>query len=580
MLRLVAQLFVALAWVAFLPLSLLRRFWPLRAGTYVMVEIDGRVVDFGEARRLFDFGRPRATSTFALRKLVDEVAADDRVAGLLVVIKSMRGGMATATALRGVLADARAKRRDVVVHLPVGGGTKEYYVASAASRVLLGPQAHLSCVGFVSSSMYVKRALDRAGVTPEVYAQGEFKSAGETLVRDGMSDANREQVGAVLDGMHGALVGAIAEGRGVDRERASALVDDAPYHAARAVEAKLVDGVAYEDEVPARIGAPDASHDAHAKGAPIVFAGPYLASRRALAMRSVLRRPIIGVLSIRGVIAGGTPLPFGPMATDERIIATIRAARASRRVVGVVLRVDSPGGSALASDRIHHELVQLAAEKPLVACFGDVAASGGYYVAAAAHAIVAQPTTITGSIGVVATRIVLEPLLSRLGVVAQVVQRGARAHHLAPTQPFGEEDRAVIDRELAAFYTTFVGIVAAGRKRSQDEIDAVARGRVWTGADAHARGLVDVLGGFDAALDAVRARIGRGAARLEPAALRSPRSPLPPLDLPAKRAAELACAASTLLARAPLLAGAIDLRALAMANEPVLAYCREAITIR
>ena len=569
MLRLIAQLFVAIVWSLFLPFALLRRFWPLKKGTYVLVEIDGAVADVTPPPRLLDFRRPRPLSLYALGKIVDAIVEDDRVAGLVVVVKSFRGGMATATSLRAVLARVRTARRDLVVHLPNGGGTKELYVATVASRVYLGPQASLAAVGFLSATLYVKRALDKAGVGAEVYAEGAYKSAGEQLVREGMSDANREQITAILDGMHGTLVDAIASGRNVERDRAVALVDDAPYHGERAVAAQLVDATAYEDELPARIGGE--------KPASIGIAAPYIASRRALRMRVVLRRPVIGVIPIHGIISGATPLPFGPMATDERIIAAIRAARADRRVVGVVLHIDSPGGSALASDRIHHELVQLAAEKPLVACFADVAASGGYYVAAAAHAIVAQPTTITGSIGVVATRFVLEPLLSRVGVVTEIIKRGAHAHFLGAALPFDADDRVVLDRELAAFYRAFVGIVATGRKRTPAEIEKVAQGRVWTGADAHARALVDRLGGFDVALDDVRARIGRGAAFLEPAIVRAPRRGLPPLDLPRKRANEILGAAGALL-----LDAGFDARALVLAatREPVLAFSADAIAIR
>jgi protease-4 len=209
--------------------------------------------------------------------------------------------------------------------------------------------------------------------------------------------------------------------------------------------------------------------------------------------------------------------------TDDRVMSAIRRAREDKRVLGVILHIDSPGGSALASDRMHHELVRLAKEKPLVACMANVAASGGYYVAVAAHTIVAQPTTITGSIGVVAARLVLEPLLERLGVSTEVVKRGAHADLMMPTRPLTSEEREVLQRELEGVYRAFVGVVAEGRKRTFEEIDALAQGRVWSGADAHARGLVDELGGFDTALDLVRARIGKAGGSAEPVVIRPSR---------------------------------------------------------
>src|ERR1019366_4880228 len=190
-------------------------------------------------------------------------------------------------------------------------------------------------------------------------------------------------------------------------------------------------------------------------------------------------------------------------------------------------------------DRIHHELVQLAAEKPLVACMGNVEARGGDYGAAPAHPIVAQPATIPGSIGVPAGPPVVEPLLARLGVTTEVLQRGAHARLLDPLLPLGDDDRAALARELEHIYRAFVAAVAAGRRRPVAEIEPLAQGRVWTGADAHANGLVDRLGGFEDALEVLRGRIGRGADGLRVVVVRPPRKPFPVLDPPEQKAARL-----------------------------------------
>jgi protease-4 len=269
---------------------------------------------------------------------------------------------------------------------------------------------------------------------------------------------------------------------------------------------------------------------------------------------------------VHGAIAGQGAMTQS-LATDERVIAAVRKARRDPRVRGVVLHVDSPGGSALASDRMHHELEQLAAEKPLVACMANVAASGGYYVAAPAHTIVAQPTTITGSIGVVAARVVVEPLLAKLGIHTDVVKRGARSDIFEPTRHLDDAERAAFERELEGTYRAFLGVVARGRKRPIEEIHKVAQGRVWSGADAANVGLVDVLGGFEEALDRARALIGGAqAASLEPAIVRGGRTPIPPLD-PPKRAA--------LVEAIAMVAGyiGIDPVALGLLRDPVLAYC-------
>jgi protease-4 len=580
-----SRLLGALFRLLFLPLALFRRARAVPAGTYVAVEIDGRVTDVIAARRFWEIWRARshATSLYALGKLVDTIAADDNVRGLLVTLKAIRGGMATATSLRAVLARARAAGREVVVHMPLGADTKELYVASVADRVYAGPQALLAPLGFASPTRYLRSALDRAGIEPDVLAVGRYKSAGEQLVRDEMSEAQREQLGALLDVFYTQVVAAFAEGRNITRERAQLLIDGAPYRAADAVAAGLIDGAAYEDEIPALLAqkpaagaAPSASGPTASSEAPprarIVEAARYGQLVRATQVFRPRRRGIVGVIQVHGAIAGETAGYGQSLATDERVIAAVRQARSDARVRGVILHVDSPGGSALASDRMHHELVQLAAEKPLVCCMANVAASGGYYVAAAAHAIVAQPTTITGSIGVVSARIVVEPLLERLGVHTEILKRGARADLLEPTRRLERDEREAMQRELEGVYQAFVRIVADGRKRPLDEIERLAQGRVWAGADAAKHGLVDALGGFDEALARTRALIGGDAPEsLEPAILRGGRKPPPPLDPPRKAAAELLRGLASLAADAGLDAP-LDFAPLAFGRDPVLAW--------
>jgi protease-4 len=328
-----------------------------------------------------------------------------------------------------------------------------------------------------------------------------------------MSEPQREQLEALVESFYGSLVEAVVLGRRTDETKARELIDHAPYMGARAVSAGLADAAVYDDGLLERLS------PSGAKG--LVPAARYL-RRRDLRLGSLGSAGVIGVIHVHGAIvqSGGPPWTT---ATDDRVMSAIRLARESKRVIGVILHVDSPGGSALASDRIHHELVRLAGSKPLVACMANVAASGGYYVAAAAHAIVAQPTTITGSIGVVAARLAVDPLLAKLGVFTEVIKRGARADFAHATRTLTPEERELLERELETVYRAFVGVVAEGRKKTFDEIDALAQGRVWSGVDAHARGLVDVLGGFDTALELVRARIGKGAENAEPVVLRAPR---------------------------------------------------------
>ncbi len=557
-----------------LPLRRLLRARAAPKGAYLTIDIDGAVVDVAASRpfwqRVLRSGRPRPLVLHDLSDLIDAMRTDARVRGIVLTIKSLGAGMATATSLRALLMRLRAANKEIVVHLPLGGDTKELYVASAASKIFVGPQATLAPLGFATSVRYIKGALAKAGLVPQIVARGEYKSAGEQLVRDTMSDAQREQLEAIQEVFYAQLLLAIGEGRKVDREAARAIVDGAPYRAERAIEVGLVDGAAYEDELPAKIAGEGGGR------ATLVSAQRYLARVRRARLPAIRLPSVVGVIPVHGAISsqgfmGGSGLGGG--ATDESLIAIVRAARANRRVKSVVLHVDSPGGSALASDRIHHEIEQLAKEKPVVACFANVAASGGYYVAAPAHEIVAQPTTITGSIGVVAARIVLEPLLKRIGVVTETVKRGVRSDMLDPARALTDDERGALGRELDGMYRAFVSIVARGRDQSIEAIEKVAEGRVWSGAAASGKRLVDTLGGFEEALASARRRAGDEDGALVPMVLRAPRGAIPPLDPPAQAARA---------ALETLAAFGLDtsLFALAGARDRVLLWCELATWIR
>jgi protease-4 len=558
-------------WALLLPLHAIRRLAArVPRGTYLVLEVDGAIAEAPSTRRVWPASARRAFSLHDLTTLIDEAARDPRVRGLLVVIKSIRGGFATATSFRQALQNARTKGKHVAVHLPYGGGTKEAYVGVVADRVILGPQAAFAPVGVLSSMRYVRGALDRAGIVPEVHARGRYKTAAEAFEKTTMSDAQSEQLGALLDGLHAEIVSAISSGRAIDVARARSIIDNAPYVGEEAVHAGLADDVAYEDEVPSRLS--DEGRSARLRRADTYFRG-----RTALRPRALASAGAIAVVSVHGTIVDGVAVPFGALAPGDRIIAAVRRVRAHPLVRGVVLHVDSPGGSALASDRIHHELSLLAAQKPLVACMGDVAASGGYYVSAAAHEIVAQPMTITGSIGVIGARFVIDPLLARLGIVTHVLQRGAHARLQRPLLALDADDKRAIDREIERIYQAFLRVVAVSRGRSVSEIEPLAQGRVWLGGEAHRNGLVDRLGGLDSALEAVRSRIGRGAARLRVVAVHPPRRPSP-FFFEGTEPKAMRVIAHAIDAAARGLD--FDASILALVSESVLAWCPSASTLR
>ena len=267
----------------------------------------------------------------------------------------------------------------------------------------------------------------------------------------------------------------------------------------------------------------------------LVKAAMYLALSRVMRFEGVSGAPRVGVIEVRGAIVSSSQSSMGGVADARRVGAAIRAARANPRVGAVVLYVDSRGGSALGSDMIAHEVERLKEKKPVVAYFSDVAASGGYYVAALAQEIIAQPLTVTGSIGVIAMRLLASRMLEKLGLNHEVIRRGERADMLSPFRGWSEEERAAFNREIDGSYNDFVGIVARGRKRDFSEIEPLARGRVYAGVDAHELGLVDHLGGLDVAIARARSLAGskladRPVVIAPPRGTVEPPEPAPPIQ--------------------------------------------------
>jgi protease IV len=552
LLVLIANLLLLVVW----PLRAVRRARAAPRGAWLEIEIDGGLWEV--PRRLpFWVRGPRKLALESVRQLSRLAGDDPRVQGLLFTIKHLRAGSATATSLRQILGDARAAGKRVAVYLPQGGGTRELYVASAADLVIVGAETLLSPLGFAVEVHYFRELFDKLGVEPDVLARGRYKTAGEPLTARRMSEPQREQIDALLDVAWDVLIEALASGRKVERATAERWVNEGPWLARGAVEQGLADAVCYPDEL-ARTLAPDAE-----QGAKIVAGGRYARRRTAKFLR-FFRPARIGVIEVHGPIVSAAAPTLLPMAVEKIVVDAAKRALEDRKVRGVVVHIDSPGGSALASDRMLHAIRALAEKKPVVAYMGDTAASGGYMVAVGAHSIIAQPTSVTGSIGVVTARFVVQPLLAKLGIGVEAVKRGAHAdmhssaRHLAPGQ------RATLERLIEQVYRSFLAAVARGRGRPEAEIEPLAGGRVWSGRDALAHGLVDQLGGFDLALAETRKRIGDGAEELEPIVVTPAHVPTPLSVLP-----------RLLRASIPGLSPALELAALSRTGrrEPAWAWC-------
>lgn len=510
------------------PLIVLRRWRSRRGSGWVRVQVQRQLSQLprpvSPLRRVLQRRMPPPpTALSELRTLTDALARDPHARGLLLSIPHLAAGWASCEDLRGLLVALRGRGKRVVVHLREGGGQREMLVASGADEVLMSPGAQLQLLGVSAQAPYFGGLFEHLGVRAQVQAVGDFKTAGERFERRGMSEAQRAQVTELLQAAQTRLLRALGE-RPLRDAAVDALFERGLWPAADAMEVGLVDGLVYEDGLPERLGL--------AKGQSPVAAGAYLAVARARVWRPVLTQPYIAVVPIHGAISMGvSPLRSGGTAL-EPTLARLRAVALDSRAVGVLLDVDSPGGSALASDLIHHEVERLAADKPVVARFGEVAASGGYYVAAAARRIVAQPLSVTGSIGVISGKLVAQAALERHGVRIETLRMAPHADMFGLARPWSEDERGLLEKELGAIYRGFLEVVARGRQRTVEEVEAWAGGRVWSGERAEALGLVDRLGDFEVAMEELRALLPglspRARAQLRARLAEPPPGPLRP----------------------------------------------------
>jgi protease IV len=451
----------------------------------------------------------------ALRDVVAAIhraAEDPRVAGLIARVQLAASPPAVVQELREAIAAFSAVKPSLA-WAETYPGTLSYYLASAFGEVWMAPSGSVGLIGFASNATFLRDALAKAGIEAQFVARGEYKSAANLFTEDGFTDAHREAVTRMLESLQEQVWQAVAQSRKIDPAALDELADRAPLLRDDAVASGLVDRIGFRDEAYARIaelvGVEDVSDE---ESPPRLYLARYAGAARARLAPPMppvpgrRTKPTLAVVTIDGAIVNGRGGPqFLPLGTSnvggDTIAAALREAAADDSVSAIVLRVDSPGGSVTASETIWRE-VKRARErgKPVVASMGSVAASGGYYVSMGADAIVADPGTITGSIGVITGKLVVRDLKDRLGVGSDTVRTNANADAWSVDAPFTPQQRAHREAEADLFYTDFVTRAAEGRNLTIEAVEVVARGRVWTGADALARGLVDELGGFRTAV--------------------------------------------------------------------------------
>ncbi|MFF4775075.1 signal peptide peptidase SppA [Microtetraspora fusca] len=431
---------------------------------------------------------------------------DPRVRAVIVKVGGHPLGLAMVQELRTALLHLRAAGKLTVAFAETFGefaaGTVPYYLASACERVYLQPSGDLGLTGISLEQRFVRDALAKAGVEYQLGQRYEYKTAANMFTENHMTDAHRESVTRIAESVTEQIVNGIADARSLTPERVRELIDQGPFVGAEALEAGLVDALKYRDEVYS-----ETVGDAHLLYVSRYARGP-LPKKLPHPGEHVVAL-VHGLGAIRLGRSGRSPLGGGASMGSDTICAALRSARRDDRVKAIVFRVDSPGGSYVASDAIWREVVLARkAGKPVVVSMGDLAASGGYFVSMAADVIVAQPGTLTGSIGVFGGKPVVGELLGKIGVVTEMVAEGANAGMFSPTREFSGQQWDRVNAWLDRIYEDFVGKVAQGRGLDRDRAHELARGRVWTGADALESRLVDELGGLEDALALARKKAG------------------------------------------------------------------------
>ena len=442
-----------------------------------------------------------------IRNAFKKAAKDDRIRAIVLRCGGLSVGWGKAQEIRWAIEEFKESGKPVVAFLQVGSSL-DYLIASAADQVFLTPEGFLDVKGLRAEVSFYKNTLQKLGVTAELFQSGKYKAAVEPLMRTSMSDEFREVLNSVLDEVYGQFLESIGSSRGKSIEELKGILDSGPFSPPQALEAGLVDGLHYEDEffdaLKERLGLEDLNRLRLRQYRSVSLASLGLSGEHRIAL----------VYAVGSILRGKdeTESFFGAdILGSDSFSQTLREVKDNDDIEAVVVRIDSPGGDAFASDQIWREMNRLSARKPLIVSFSDAAASGGYYIAMANAPIVAYPGTMTGSIGAYYGKLNLRGLYEKIGINKEIITRGRFAAIDSDYRGFAPEERDKLRQELEVLYRNFVQKVADARQREWDDIHQIAQGRVWMGSQAKGNGLVDEIGGLDRAIE-----MAKEAAGLEP----------------------------------------------------------------
>ncbi|MCG9129043.1 signal peptide peptidase SppA [Candidatus Poribacteria bacterium] len=487
---------------------------------YVEFTLSGTFTDTRDVNFL---GTASSKTLRSLFRKLDTLKNDEEIAGIIFKIGSIGIGWGNLQEIRTKLIELGKSGKEMICYLE-GGGNAEYLLATTMDRIVLMPTGSLNLTGLRSEILFFKGLLEKLDIEADMLSMGEFKSGVEPYIRDTMSDSFRESMTGLLDDLYTQMLEKIAAGRnGITPERAAELIDNGPFVAQEAHNFSLVDDLLYYDQLLENIK--NQQHEDEL----VEVVEPDNKKRKMPNMNSFTglmqffsmlnppqrarRRPAANQLAL--IYASGPILPnlgssFSTMSviTPKSLSKAFQKARSDDSVKVVVLRVDSPGGSAVASDLIWREVMLTQREKPVVVSMANVAASGGYYISMAAGTIVAHPGTLTGSIGVYGGKLNMKGLYNKLGLKKEIITYGKNATIYSDYGNFSPTERERIQKMMHTIYHEFVDKAALGRNMSFEEIDKIAQGRVWTGKQAKELGLIDELGGLDTAISIAKKKAG------------------------------------------------------------------------
>ncbi|MGB2692403.1 MAG: signal peptide peptidase SppA [Thermodesulfobacteriota bacterium] len=484
-------------------------FGTFEKANFVEIHLSGEISEEEEKSLLPTIGAKKKLTLWDIEKIFSGIERSPRVKGVVVKIRDLKVGFARANLIRARLSELRAGGKKILVYLESGGNI-EYLIASAADMIYTPPWATINLIGLKAEITFYKDTLDKIGVMAHMKGFGEFKSASETFTRNSMSKPHNEMINSIIGDLEEQLEHCISEGRGIKSDEVKNLINNGPYLPEKAKEASLVDGIIYESDIEE-----EASKFSGIK-LNVIPGGNFL---RRLNIKDKLRSvagkfnshyPHLAIIADSGMITLGNSKGSGPVKSmgSESLIKLLDRVSSNRNIKGIILRVLSPGGSALASDLICKKLEDISQKMPVIISMSDVAASGGYLISLGAHKIVADSMTITGSIGVVSGKFDLSGLYKKLGISKQYVLQAKNALMYSPGKGFSKDEEKKLLEIMEFYYERFVGRVSISRKMEFEKAEEVSRGRVWTGKQAKDLGLIDEVGGINTAVQIAKDQAG------------------------------------------------------------------------